>query len=365
MDIPNTLILHQFIGRKKELFKLANAIDSSNHTVISAPRRFGKTSTVEELLTNLKKSRPKEFLIVELDIFAATNVKELCFTYIKKIYQSLGFAGEIVRQIKSGLSIPFKLIKSLNAKADGLEIGLDLLNSKKSDAMLIAETFNFAEKVANLLRKKMIVFFDEFGSAGEKYGEGFLEIIRSHMQKHKSVVYLLAGSQTHIMNKIFLNRDNAFYHFASMMEIGMLNDDEVKSFLTENTFGGKVIEYEGVRSLMVKIQGHPFYLTRVVNKASLNCDFEKRKLITENDIESAINELIVETRTLYQDVWNKINMKKYKGSIFKSFCALDSFDENVTPSYRSQLIRELKSESFISESGQPTDPLLCLWLQSQ
>ena len=102
-------------------------------------------------------------------------------------------------------SIPMLTIEY--AKILGLcDVGKDDIN----------EVLNAVEQLAVEKNKKAIVVFYNFDMI-YKFGEDIIKKMRSIFQIHKNTVYIFAGSQASIMNTIFLDKDNAFFYFASVM----------------------------------------------------------------------------------------------------------------------------------------------------
>jgi AAA+ ATPase superfamily predicted ATPase len=339
------------IARDKEILTLKSYIEFSQNVVIAAPRRYGKTTLVNKVLDDLKS----DYLIVKVDIFEATNTQELCQNYLNSIYQSIGIVN-FTNQIKNSV---FDLLDTfkLSYQQDGIKLGYEI--SKQKDDKLITQTFNFAEKFASLFNKKMLVFFDEFGDSA-KFGEDFLKKIRSVMQKHKRVVYIFAGSQTAVMNNIFLNQNNAFFNFASLMDIGFLDVKQCNDFLTNQQMFAKLTP-KVIKKLQQLTKFHPFYLIKTLQEMHIICKIENLKMDI-NTLDLAIKKILIDNNAYFESVWHTINNKKYQGSIFKSLCLKSDVSIKINPSYKSQIIKLLKEKSFINSQKQATDPFLCLWI---
>jgi AAA+ ATPase superfamily predicted ATPase len=340
------------IARSKESQTLKSYIEFSQSVVITAPRRYGKTTLVNKVLDDLKN----DYLIVKVDIFEATDTNELCQNYLNSIYKSIGITN-FTNQIKNSV---FDLLDKfkLSYEQDGIKLGYEI--SKQKDDKLITQTFNFAEKFASLFNKKMLVFFDEFGDSA-KFGEDFLKKIRASMQQHKNVIYIFAGSQTSTMNNIFLNQDNAFFNFASLMNIGFLDEKECGEFLQNQQIFDK-LSSEVIKKLHKLTKFHPFYLIKTLQEMIIICKIENLKMDI-NTLDLAIKKILSDNSAYFENIWHLINNKKYQGSIFKNLCLGSDLEIKISPSYKSQIIKQLRDKSLINNKNKSSDPFLCLWLK--
>jgi hypothetical protein len=253
----------------------------------------------------------------------------------------------------------------LSYEIEGIKLGYEISKEKDTNK-LIEKTFNFANTFAGLFNKKMIVFIDEFGDV-EKFGQDFIKKLRSYMQTHKNIVYIFAGSQTSVINNIFLNKENAFFNFATLMTIDVLEKKSTTEFLKDLKIDNKTFNQEAIDIVYKATNYHPFYLIKTIQESFINALINKDKDIAMANVENGINKILDDNNAYFESIWQKINHKKYKGGIFRSYCrnGEDIKKLNMNSSYKSQLTKELKLESSLSNNLKPTDPFLCIWLNSE
>jgi nucleoside-triphosphatase THEP1 len=341
------------IGREKEIIALKQYIKFSQHTALTAPRRYGKTTLVNRVLDDLKN----QYLIVKVDIFEATTIKELCEIYLNAIYKSIGIAN-FLYSIKESI---FNLLDNfkLQYEQNGIKIGYEI-TKEQDENKLLEKTFHFADKFATLFDKKMVVFFDEFGDV-QKYGEDFLKKIRSYLQTHKNVVYIFAGSQTSVINKIFLNEKNAFFNFATLMNLNFLDKKSTIEFLKNLKIENKTFNDNSISLLYEKTKFHPFYLIKTIQESFIASLFDNSLTIASSHINKAISKILDDNNAYFETIWQQINSKKYKGAILKSIINRN-LTIQISSSYKSQLLKELKSGAVIDNSLNFTDPFFKLWM---
>ncbi|NQY22310.1 MAG: hypothetical protein HRT40_13600 [Campylobacteraceae bacterium] len=130
----------------------------------------------------------------------------------------------------------------------------------------------------------------------------------------------------------------------------------------DKTFNDESIEY-----LCASTKFHPFYLIKAVQESLIQSLLSQNDNISLENVKKAIDKILDDNNAYFESIWQKINYKKYKGSIFKSYCRNkeDIKKLDMNSSYKSQLTKELKQESILSKELNPTDPFLSLWLRSK
>lgn len=345
------------IGRENELVQLNAYVSMGQNVAIIAPRRYGKTTLANAFLD----SKENEYLVCKIDVFGASTVKEFCELYIDAIYKLDGISNFVKLAKENVLDI----MSLFSIEYDNVKVGYDLLREQE-ESELVRKTFQLAQNTAQTKKKKMIVFFDEFGDLA-KFGQDFIKKLRSYFQTHQDVIYLFAGSQQSVMDDIFLNSNNAFFNFASLMRLGKLPLEAIELFSKNIILDLDIkVSNDAILKLLELVQGHPFYTIKVLQEGfiCLLLEGKNQSSISETNIDQAIAKILFDNAIYFETLWQKINSKKHKGSIIKELAIKDLISsDKVNLSYKSQMIRELKDEGILDENKQFLDPLFCLWLQ--
>lgn len=128
--------------------------------------------------------------VVTIDIAKMDDKKDLALAIINK------FLGNYTRLKK-------------------LVIEFDL---EHDDNMLLNFALDIPENLAQFRRRATVVLFTQFHEIQRIGGREIYNLMRSHLQCHKNVTYLFSGSEKDI-NKIFGNRNKAFFRFATIIPI--------------------------------------------------------------------------------------------------------------------------------------------------
>ncbi|MEA2049817.1 MAG: hypothetical protein U9O56_03725, partial [Campylobacterota bacterium] len=168
-----------------------------------------------------------------------------------------------------------------------------------------------------------------------------------------------------VINNIFLNKENAFFNFASLMNLNVLDTKSAIKFLEGLNIDDKIFTKEAISKLDKYTKFHPFYLVKTIQESYIKALIESSNIIQSNHIDEAIDKICDDNNAYFESIWQKVNHKKYKGAIFKGYCKdKNSIKEiDMNKSYKSQLIKELREESLLFNDNTPTDPFLCIWLK--
>lgn len=344
------------VGRQNEVATLKAYIQMGQHCAVIGPRRYGKTTLVNAVLSEIKK----EHLVVKIDVFNASSVRELCMLYIDAVYESHGVSN-FIKHTKDAL---LDMASRFSLEVQDIKLGYDALKEDDENT-LIQRTFELAEIFSNRLHKKAVVFFDEFGDM-ERFGVDIIKKMRSIFQTHKNTVYIFAGSQASTMNTIFLDKSNAFFNFASIMKINKLEEKEIAVFLTGLQIQATSFSNDACALIQNTVNGHPFYLIKLIQESYIASLLRGSLSVEPEDVKNAINKILFDNEAFFESEWSKINAKKHKGLILKEIVGIDvEQNKELSLSYKSQLIKELKEQTIIDENKTFIDVFFELWMKKE
>lgn len=265
-----------FINRKAELQKLSNGLKRGRDYVLVAPRRYGKTTLSLKVLEEIKQG--DNYIIIDIDLmtYSGGSIRSIAECILEKTLNALGMLGKL-RRMWHQTNVTF----NLKVKYQDLEIEPLFHVYKNADEWtLLEESLQLFEKVAIQTKKKVIVFFDEFGEL-YSLGERIIKVFRSVIQRHEHVSYLFSGSQETVMNKIFLDKTGAFYRFGELVYLKELNIEDVYKYLIDkfplNNHITGIFDMKILDEVVSTLKGHPYYTAQVVEffEDNPNCNFEQ------------------------------------------------------------------------------------------
>lgn len=265
-----------FCDRVTETENLTKYLVNGNNVVLISPRRMGKSALISHCF---QKSEFKDYATIYIDILQTTSLNELVYLLGKEIYNKIvpktkKWTSKFIQTLKSIVGFwgidPMSGFPSFNLSIGQIE----------NPMLTLEEIFTFIENYD----KKCIIAVDEFQQI-EKYKEKNVEaILRSQIQKSSNVNFIFSGSESHMMQEIFLSHARPFYQSATIMILDKIPEAVYIEFARQQFAAyEKSVTEDGVRWLYNLFEGCTYYLQKVLNSAFSNlmdggvCDKEKIK----------------------------------------------------------------------------------------
>lgn len=283
-----------FTDRGSEQEKLYSNLINGINTMIISPRRWGKSSLVEKVISELNKKN-KEILTVVIDLFYVNNEEE--FLEI--------FAREIIKASSSKWQHWVKYSKEFfKMLLPRISIGVDpdhdfsLSFDYKELKQHFSEILDLPEIIAREKGIRFVVCLDEFQNIATFPGyESFEKKLRAAWQRHSLVTYCLYGSKRHMMTNIFNNPSKPFYRFGDIVLLQKIPTHDWIEFIVNGfASSGKSIDREEAGKIPDIMKNHSWYVQQLAHY-TWNLT---RKTASQKEIESALNELIGANLPLYQ-----------------------------------------------------------------
>ena len=236
---------------------LLQKLDSENHIVLISPRRFGKSSLVQKVLSQV--DRPQ----IRIDLQYVMSVDDLAAQLLKAIFKI--YPMEKVRHAMTHFRIAPTL--SMNAVTGAMEV-----------------SFQPTANASVLLEDAM---------------KGLDRQLRSLMQRQHNLNYILLGSQESMMEAIFEKKGSPFYHFGQMIRMGKIPYVDFHNYITDR------IDTEGVADEILHFTAcHPYYTQQL---ASQVWEMMRWQDIRGGIVEKAVVALVEMHDLDYERLWQNMN----------------------------------------------------------
>lgn len=213
-----------FCNREKERLLLKNSIESHEHMVLVAPRRYGKTSLITQVL------KENNFPGVSMDFFFALTQEEVSKNISEGVSQTISLLLPKTKVMCNKLIdsvIAHNPKLTFNLLGQKLEISTKQTTEKNISELLLALD-QFAEKT----RKSCVLVFDEFQQIGAlKENHAVEAAIRHAVERSHHVSYIFCGSSRHLLNEMFSNKSRPLYHLCDLMTIDRISTECYQTFL--------------------------------------------------------------------------------------------------------------------------------------
>ena len=273
-----------FTDRVEETAVLLQKLDSENHIVLISPRRFGKSSLVQKVLSQV--DRPQ----IRIDLQYVMSVDDLAAQLLKAIFKI--YPMEKVRHAMTHFRIAPTL--SMNAVTGAMEVSFQ---PTANSSVLLEDAMAVLEKVTTA-ENRFIVVLDEFQEV-VKIQKGLDRQLRSLMQRQHNLNYILLGSQESMMEAIFEKKTSPFYHFGQMIRMGKIPYGDFHKYITDR------IDAEGVADEILQFTAcHPYYTQQL---ASQVWEMTRWKDTRDDIVEKAVVALVEMHDLDYERLWQNMN----------------------------------------------------------
>jgi AAA+ ATPase superfamily predicted ATPase len=266
-----------FCNRTEETSRLLKNTKEVTHTLLTSPRRYGKTSLA------LHAIELSKLPYAHIDLFMKYNTEDI----LDEFYQNIGkliskilpITAKTIHMIQSFFK---NITLSLTVKKIGFEVTIThkSTETKKNLKNFLIDFEAFLTKQ----EKSAIIFIDEMQAITESpFCEELEAILRFVAQKTKNIIFIFSGSNRHMLSKIFDDRSRPLYKLCHRMIIQRISKEHYIKFINAWALKQwkKPIEAETFYAIFYYTQCHPYYLNILCRYL-----FEKIQVPAKEDVEN-------------------------------------------------------------------------------
>lgn len=265
-----------FYDRKEERKKLKQNIEHSIHTVIIAPRRFGKSSLMTQVLYENKIDH------IWVDFMTITNKEEMQTKLLQKISEMIVKIAPATEKLKILVPKYFgKLKPEIVFSLPG--VALTLHPGKFSKDNIIDALINL-DKLAKDSNKRMVVVFDEFQEILKIDENATLQgSIRHAAERATNITYLFSGSKHRPLRKIFNGKENPLYALCDVMELQKIADQDYVEYINKAAIEkwGTPINDDVITNILSYSDRYPRYINALCGALWVSDQTPTMKLVDE------------------------------------------------------------------------------------
>lgn len=357
-----------FCNRIAEKKDLLNHARNGNNVVLCSPRRFGKSSLVQVVLSELKK---EEFLTAYVDLFPISSEHDLIERFAASIFKKIDKGLDQKTFFEKIRGIFSRIVPTIEVGQEGYSISVKFDKSEKTNILLDDLMDGLYRHVVKSGKGACIVF-DEFQEITElKESKKIEGILRSHIQMHKNISYFFVGSRRRVLKDMFTNRARPFYKSAFFYTLKEISSDDFSSYITE-LFNKteKECSIELTKDIYNRVRGYPYY----VQKLSSIVWNETDNKCTKEIIEKAFKMLLAGEAIDFEGAWSGLTLAQK--SILKmlatepsaSIFSKTTLEKSRTSAGGSQkAIKVLIEKDIVEKTDEGfyrlTDPIMEAWLK--
>jgi hypothetical protein len=357
-----------FTDRETELKRLSDNINSGINSILISPRRWGKSSLVSQVASNLK-NKNSELIFCFIDLFNVRSEQEF-YTYLAKEILRVSFS-KWKERIESAKTFFKQITPKFSVGIDpdhDFSLSFDWEEVKKSPE----EILNLPEAASKKRNKRIILCLDEFQNiAFFDNPLAFQKKLRANWQHHKIATYCLYGSKRHMMTELFESKSMPFYKFGDVLFLEKIPEVYWTDFITAGfKRTGKNINEVIAAKIAQQMENHPYFVQQFAH----NVWNATKKTCTENEYRSSLETLLTQHAILFQrevdSLTNpQINFLKALCSNVTQFSAVETLQSfQLGTSGNVNRIKEaLVNKEIIDITSQKIefiDPLFKVWFST-
>lgn len=345
-------------------------IENQINIVLIGPRRYGKTSFVMDLISNLKTNG---YTTIFIDVFNVTTHRDFLNQFMAAISKKKTLAKRIIEWLKT---VPKQFQPALewdagSGKAPDLKISL---RAYKLDDDQVKQFISDALEALETLAPKTFVAFDEFQTIAQLEDNGWLEAtIRSKMQLQKKVTFLFSGSRHGVIHDMFNNPARPFYRSCQLISFPKFGPEFTHWIVERFQMAGIKCAPDNIDYLRNLVDDTPNY----VQMACFHLVADEMMEIDHAAIDLALKRITAQNAYPYQTILNSLSpiqqrvlrLAACEGKSIYTKEILEKY-EIKTGAHVSQAIKSLVAKQILDEStGRGVvifdDPLFKIWLRNE
>ncbi|MCK4608922.1 MAG: ATP-binding protein [Gammaproteobacteria bacterium] len=244
-----------FLNRVTERDYLISRIKSNKHTILMAPRRYGKTSLVTKVAGEMNLA------YCSIDLLAAYSEEYVRNQIVNKVSQLVFELFPNLDKAKSKLITIFKQMKpEISVGAFGQKLTLNLSNYPLQD---ITDVLLKLDETAKNFKKQAVIFLDEFQQISQLVNHNSIEAsIRHAVERSENISYVFSGSDRHLLQQMFGDHSRPLYRLCQTLTLERMEKKvyiERLQKLAKAKWKKKLADAV-LERIFIQTELHPFYM---------------------------------------------------------------------------------------------------------
>jgi len=309
-----------FVDREGEIKIITKALLSRENMLLYSPRRLGKSSLLQELLSHIDDQRIAIYVDLWECLTEAEIAEKLAAGIINAAFTTMEKAAAALKEVITSTR-PFMTIEP-----DG-SIGLKLEYIEKDKTL--KETLYLIEAIAEKRKKKVIVVIDECQVITEFEGNRIEKLFRTVIQQQRLVTYVFSGSKQHVLKAMVNQKTRPFYRQLRPMTLGPIPIDAFTPFIKKSFSKIAHIDDTTIKEIYRFTGGNPQRTQQVCH--FLFAKAQERKKPTSEQVKKVVMELCLTLDKEFEDELDSIKNKRQR-AILKAL-ALDSTEKPLSADF--------------------------------
>jgi hypothetical protein len=234
----------ELIDREREAGQLLELLRAGHNCLLSAPRRYGKTSLIYRMRADAER---EGIPTVYVNFYGMLSLEEVV-ARIERGYREL--RGPLRRWLTGKLS-------SIEASIISPVGGISVAGARADPEARLHELLDLPRGIFSRTGERVLVCFDEFQevlSTRVALDGAIRSVIEHHVEEAS---YLFAGSHPGMMAELFDSRERPFFGQARPVALRPLRFEDLSEYIGARFEQTRRDAGDGLRPLLDIAQGHP------------------------------------------------------------------------------------------------------------
>ena len=222
-----------FAGRDEELAALISRMTDGINVVVTAPRRYGKTSLLNRAAERVSAGGGS---VLRANLLRVPSVDALAGRLATEAYHLSGGSWRRGAQAIPEFLKRLRLRPTVTIDDTGRpQFSFAPTVGTRDSEQLIDDVYRILAEVA--VEGPAVLMLDEFQAAVD-LSPRLPELLKALSDEHADVSLVLAGSRRHLMESLVLARGAPLYNMAERLALGPINDSVMRQFLQARADSG-------------------------------------------------------------------------------------------------------------------------------
>lgn len=365
------------IGRASDVDRIATALVGGGNVVLAGPRRIGKTTVADAALVACERDGA---YVAKVDLFDCADTGALAHLLTLELLANRALLRRAIHDaISAGRSVldalrPAATIRARQDLGEDLELTIDLARAEESPAQALDTALRLAQRLAELDRRRVVVFIDEFQDiVSGRFGDGdtVTRKVRAVLQRSSDVSVLFAGSIEHLMRDLFAPSERALSQFGSFHELTAISRSEWAAGLRDRlAIDSTSISDDALARLVELGEGHPRATMLIAQQAHAQAIEDLDHTIDHAGVLAALNRALSAEQLRHQQQLERIRATaRYSERMAIRVAADAELYQGLKPQQAARALNALRDVGVVERAGRGdwyvVDPLLRRYLASR
>lgn len=302
LNVGRPVTGEELIGRETEVNDIIRTLNSGQSVALIAPRRFGKTSIMLEVLERINKAG---FYTGNIDFFTIPDIKRLAFEITSQVLKNRKLDSAF-EKLKTNVGEVLTNIK-LRQEIEGAEFILSFGKQEKDSWEQLKSSLMYIDEFAGKHNKKICFAFDEFGDLEKLDGNEIIKLFRGVIQNQHNSVFLFSGSYESVMTKLFISSKSPFFRMVKIIQPGFIEEKSLMEFMKAKfSLLNVQVTNDDIMQGIKFTRGHPYYIRLFIQELYfLYLQYRKTPVVSV-----VFENMLISENNYLEKLWEEISNKK-------------------------------------------------------